>query len=143
MLSAIAIAVLGLSACSNETSGHPEASHSTTTASAPATTAPKTTTRTSTPRPTSAAADYIPCGAASNGLGVLAATAKGESFCAQAVSVANTYITLRNQNGDTTEDLAVPATPDDWTCGQRDGNPNPYVECVNSAQPTERLKIVS
>lgn len=91
----------------------------------------------------------VHCGPANNwGLALTAITTKGTTTegmtvaCATAMAVADTY---RNDPGPKGADHLVRVTVDNtpWVCAQRQGNPNPYVECMNERDPRESAELHS
>ncbi len=83
----------------------------------------------------------IACGAADNGLTVQAITGYDDAACATAVPVANAYLRKAEREHDPILTVRVNAV--NWDCQNRPGDPNPILECVNGATPTERVQLRS
>ncbi|MFI9505386.1 hypothetical protein [Nocardia sp. NPDC052566] len=82
------------------------------------------------------------CGPGFNGLAIIAITTEGAAACSTATEVTNAY-------GDHAEDwgpgVVIPVSVEGttWNCQERQGNPNPYQECVNTQNPAEKVRLSS
>ncbi|KAA8877358.1 hypothetical protein F3087_44435 [Nocardia colli] len=83
----------------------------------------------------------ISCGTGVFGLAVFAVTTKGSAACATAIAVTNAY---GEQPATARRDvLTVTVEGGSWTCQERQGQVNPYQECVSKADPAEKVRLSS
>ncbi|MFI7004689.1 hypothetical protein [Nocardia sp. NPDC050175] len=89
----------------------------------------------------------VTCGPAKSGLDLKAITTKGatsegmNAACVTAMAVADAYQDAPKQPGKTF--IQVTANSTAWACDQRQGNPNPYIECMNQQDTREKLQLSS
>ncbi|MFD6157569.1 hypothetical protein ACFWF7_36570 [Nocardia sp. NPDC060256] len=89
----------------------------------------------------------VNCGPAKSGLDLKAITTKGatsegmNAACVTAMAVADAYQNAPKKPGDTFVQVTANSTA--WACDQRQGNPNPYIECMNQQDTRERLQLAS
>lgn len=82
----------------------------------------------------------IRCGSASNGLDVVATTARPrEHACPVAVEVANAYLQAAGKRKPT----RITVKGAIWICRERHGDTNPYGECVMRKQSNEKVNLIS
>ncbi|WP_433659802.1 hypothetical protein ACQPW1_45145 [Nocardia sp. CA-128927] len=141
---AVATIALALSvgACGDKSS---DTASTTTPAAQPSTTQPQpssaaqpiTTQPQSSPGP--AADAPVDCG--SRGLEIFAFTTKGTGACTTAIEVTINYEKKPAAPGTTV--TFVVGDGSTWTCQQRQGQVNPYIECVDKNHPAEKVRLVS
>ncbi len=81
------------------------------------------------------------CGSGWNGLAVFAVTLEQVADCSSALRVTNAYgVALEAGHVDP---VTVRVDDVEWRCEERQGGVNPYTECVNLTNVTERAQLVS
>ncbi|MEU7280899.1 hypothetical protein AB0A69_19235 [Streptomyces sp. NPDC045431] len=93
-----------------------------------------------------AATKAVNCGTGWNGLSVVAVTTKGSSACGTAHRVANAYgdaVQAKHHGGTGRKVVVVHVDDARWKCRERQGDPNPYTECVNLKDRAEKVQLVS
>ncbi|MET9801404.1 hypothetical protein [Streptomyces sp. NPDC006368] len=94
-----------------------------------------------TPANPSGPVESVLCGSGWNGLSVVALTTKGSTACGTAHRVADAY----GKAVEVKYRKVVTLHVDDarWKCRERQGDPNPYTECVNLKDRGEKVQLVS
>ncbi|MFI9586616.1 hypothetical protein ACIHCQ_33390 [Streptomyces sp. NPDC052236] len=83
----------------------------------------------------------VDCGPGWRGLAVFAVTAKGKSACPTAQKVATAY--GRAVAANRAQPVTVYVGRTAWKCQERQGDPNPYGECVSLDTPGEKVRLSS
>ncbi|MES9525781.1 hypothetical protein [Streptomyces capoamus] len=71
----------------------------------------------------------------------LAVSADGSVPCATALQVVDAYTKAASGTGDRRATVRVDGTA--WTCMERQGDPNPYQECVDAGDSGRRIIVSS
>lgn len=144
LVAATVALTLSVGACSDTSSDTASTTTTPATATSAAPVTPTVQSSTTEPSPFHApSADpvAISCGTGVFGLAIFAVTTKGSAACATALAVTNAYgeQPATSRHGV----LMVSVDGASWTCQERQGQVNPYKECVNNADPAEKVRLSS
>ncbi|MFI7320763.1 DUF4232 domain-containing protein [Streptomyces venezuelae] len=81
------------------------------------------------------------CGSGKGGLHAVAITSQGQSACPTALKVRDAWAKAPDAEKGKPKTVTVDGT--DWKCREKQGDPNPYQECVNTKEPTEKVQLFS
>lgn len=89
----------------------------------------------------SSASKQIDCGSGWNNLSVRAVTSHGKDACPVALKVSTAY--GKAVEAKKAEPITITVNDTGWKCQQKQGDPNPYTECVNTKEPAEKVQLLS
>lgn len=83
----------------------------------------------------------VDCGSGWNGLSIRAITSHGKDACPTAQKVSSTY--GESVEAKKSEPISVTVDGTSWKCRERQGQSDPYTECINTKAPSEKVQLLS